>query len=168
VLRWCNAVGSNGAVACCSTGLGEGVVGGTMVVGWRLDDPDYKSRTPSINRISVVRFRSWQENQWCCFKSYPFIADRVAHDRVPVRLWSDLIWIPDFRSDSQDLIVPFRHATFTNKPPNLIENNPSSICIEELLQISPVLSKTNPRLSGNYVRSPKLLGIFRIKSENDS
>jgi hypothetical protein len=45
--------------------------------------------------------------------------------------------------------------------------NPSSTKSIKLIQTSPVFLGLDPRLSGNYVNGLELLGIFRIKSEND-
>jgi hypothetical protein len=97
--------------------------------------------------------------------SRPHVSDPMYQIAYWLITLHDLISSAVNRSDSQDLIVPFRHATFTNEPSNLIESNPSSICLEELLRISPVFSKSNPRLSGNCVHGPQLINLIRIKTE---
>jgi hypothetical protein len=55
-----------------------------------------------------------------------------------------LIWATKFQSDKWDIVIPLRPVRFVEDPSGIPENNPSSICIEELLRISPVLSKIKP------------------------
>jgi hypothetical protein len=45
--------------------------------------------------------------------------------------------------------------------------NPQSCVVHISLQTDPELYELDPILSGNCVRSPKLLEIFRINIEND-
>jgi hypothetical protein len=97
----------------------------------------------------------------------PHVSDPMYQIAYWFIILRDLISSALNRSDDQDLIVPFRHGTFTNEPSNLIESNPSSICLEELLQISPILSKSNPKLSGSCVRGSQLINLIRIKTEID-
>jgi hypothetical protein len=45
--------------------------------------------------------------------------------------------------------------------------NPSSTDGVRLLRLGPEIYENNPNLSGNLVRSPELIELFIIKSENE-
>jgi hypothetical protein len=79
----------------------------------------------------------------------------------------DLIYDVDRRSDGPGQIIPFRPCVYAKESLEFGVMNPSSTESIKVIQTCPVFLGLDPRLSSNYVSGPKLLEIFRIKSEND-